>query len=135
MSWFFFSNLRIKKSIQIDPCRYYNSRSTCIECKSAYCLYSSSCIATNSSCKTCTSSDNCKTCHDSYFLDSNGKCLPCLSSNCKKCPNPGDKCENCFDGYYLINYVCEPCNSNCEKCSGSASKCLSCLPGYYLSNS
>ena len=87
-------------------------------------------------CREYYSLEDCKSCHDGYYLDKTDsnhyKCCNC-PSNCKTCSS-SSSCSSCDEGYYLSGGQCKKCSSPCFSCTGSANSCSSCINGYYLSS-
>ena len=113
----------------LDPACKICSTTQCFSCAIHYYLNSNyQCNACDSSCLTCSgsSSNNCLTCVDGYYL-SNNTCLSC-SLTCKTC-NSSVTCLSCnsngtLDTNNTCNYLCD---SSCQTCYGTqTTNCLSC---------
>ena len=138
----------------LEPCpsQYVNVNGVCKKC-GPNCLTCSP--VDQSICTSCTAisylheDGHCGDCGIGH-LGQNGKCTPCVDSNCKKC-NPIDTClvclnnmvvfgkkcyEECPSGYYEDgNLICRECGDSkfCKECyPGAPNKCKVCKPGYFL---
>ncbi|KAL4503230.1 hypothetical protein ABPG72_000836 [Tetrahymena utriculariae] len=129
----------------IFGCQNYDSSSSCIQCQSGYYLNSS-----DNSCKPYTAtncaqydpkSDQCISCIDTYFFDTQNKCSLQLS-NCYSANN--QKCTQCITDYSLdptSNACLQNAGANCTIGDGTydATKkqfptCQQCNTGYALSS-
>ena len=62
-------------------------------------------------CNEC-SGNVCSKCLDGFYLNNNKECKFC-NSNCKTCSGSAANCNSCYDGYYVSNEKCQPCDSKC----------------------
>ena len=83
-------------------------------------------------CLACSSASVCSLCISGYSPNSNGTCLPCLSS-CRECSSQANGvCLSCGSGFYLNTAgSCTVCAASfCSSCNVNG--CNTCLPGYTL---
>lgn len=114
----------------------------CIMCEDDYYLDVSTylkCIKKEvENCFEFVNSTYCKRCHNGYGLDENGKCQPCLDTNCIECPNNYKNCLKCNESYYRDSHLnCYPhCfDEKCRNCDKlDYKKCNRCKPGYFLND-
>lgn len=91
--------------------------STCLSCPlGSFQIEDGQCRICPSGCTTCTGSETCTACRDSYRLVQN-KCLPTCNYPCLECsPYNPNICSSCFRGYQLTqDYTCQPdisCTNN-----------------------
>ena len=100
------------------------------------------CNELNLNCDECNKSGYCIKCKKGYYLsgiDSNSKCLKCLST-CEECESL-NICTKCTEGLILNKDSCVSClslNEGCEECSQINNKCTKCYNNkmfkYELSN-
>ncbi|OMJ68866.1 hypothetical protein SteCoe_33558 [Stentor coeruleus] len=88
------------------------TENNCLSCNNGLHLYKNSCIIK---------------CPDNTYND-NFKCFDCIE-NCVKCTSSG--CSQCSNGFFLQNFICEPCSLGCSQCS-SLNQCSICLEGYEI---
>ncbi|EAR81858.2 zinc finger lsd1 subclass family protein (macronuclear) [Tetrahymena thermophila SB210] len=114
-------------------CSYPLDSSSCLSCYNGFYLSNKQCLPCDSECSSCQiTANNCTQCSDNYIFDEVEEvCLPICAQTCKTCTLPlmNNQCSSCFDGYYLNNYSCVPCQSPCQNCIDQ-SNCLSCLKDY-----
>ena len=126
----------------------------CTQCKPGYYLSNNKCIKQCNLgnyydyCKTCdeSTSGNCGSCHDGYYLGINYKkyCSYCGSYKIKKCHQESNYkiiIDECYPGYIIVRNTCvEKCDTNnywtrCIVCNEEPDKldqCKQCKEGYYL---
>ncbi|CAD8077820.1 unnamed protein product [Paramecium sonneborni] len=145
----------------VDTIIFHLDNDKCL-CQQGYFQIGTNCIQCSSQCSTCVDlSSKCLGCSDPNSVLNQNDCLckpgyyqnnfmiceecqlPCLTciSNqnyCTSCYDSGmqqaigGQCV-CFDGYYILNNLCEKCNQICSKCN-SYNNCTECIDGYYLNN-
>ncbi|KAL4489343.1 hypothetical protein ABPG72_018998 [Tetrahymena utriculariae] len=114
-----------------------NQSSACLTCQEGYYFNNNYCLPCQQPCQNCQQSpNNCLSCITNYiFNTSTNSCSPVCDVTCQTCsyPNNNLACLSCFDGYFLSNNQCLPCDSSCAKCQNTPINCISCAD-YYLPN-
>lgn len=106
---------------------YLIARKCVPECPEGYFLGNQSCLACQSSCKTCSNNSTCDSCKPSVGSASAGE-LFVWDPQSSKCTNR----SGCLEGRFVfLNistslYSCQPCQSSCATCFLSPSNCTSC---------
>ena len=113
-------------------CKTTSDNCTCDSCPDGFYLNNYQCLICDPNCKTCLGlPNNCTSCSDGNYLDSNNSCSKCIEP-CHTCFNE-NICTSCIEGYFLFSDECLLCNISC-KTSNDNCKCDSCEGGYYLKN-
>ena len=109
-----------EKKCACDICNdgYYNRNYLCEKCLD--------------NCKTCDNNETCKSCYDNYFINKNGTCSECITSNCKIYKLDGCECEACEEGYFLNDQQCKKCNDTCKTCEGNENNCTICSKNSFM---
>ena len=122
----------------------------CLECESNnYKLteYGKCQLCSDYGCEECHYEKNytktvCDKCYDGYYLDLNGQCKECRTSNidngyCRICSETGTKYDSCYCDYDSIKIgesKCTKCPANCDKCEydnkTNSIECISCHYNY-----
>ena len=109
----------------------------CITCPYGFSMNTTSktCVrGCPNNCLSCSSASVCTLCIKGYAPNSNGTCMPCLST-CRDCSSqaPG-VCISCGTGFFLNSQQsCQVCQTPfCMTCSEIG--CSACMPGYTLTS-
>ncbi|KAL4506331.1 hypothetical protein ABPG73_017065 [Tetrahymena malaccensis] len=119
-------------------CTLPNLNSACLTCQDGYYLNNNYCLPCQQPCQNCQQSpNNCLSCITNYvFNTSTYSCSPICDVTCQTCSSPNNNlaCLSCFDGYFLSNNQCLPCDSSCAKCQITPTQCISCSKNYLADN-